>query len=217
VLLAEKHKIVEMRAQAQNQKKEKESKKTQPTPDIPSDITEEELRRKIMNGEIIISPEMNQKLIEEIERKKQEVIRERKETEKLQAQLMFMESKLLSGGKNIVDHTNEQQRALELRKQEIAERKKREVEMRQKLEIQEANSMEFRETFTNLKQEAEVKTRKLKKLFSKLQATKLEMNDLTEEFNRDRRELELTQNDILRELKKKYMIIENFITFRREN
>nr|CAD7424516.1 unnamed protein product [Timema monikensis] len=211
VLLAEKHKIVEMRAQAQNQKKERESKKTQPTPDIPSDITEEELKRKIMNGEIIISPEMNQKLIEEIERKKQEVIRERKETEKLQAQLMFMESKLLSGGKNIVDHTNEQQRALELRKQEIAERKKREVEMRQKLEIQEANSMEFRETFTNLKQEAEVKTRKLKKLFSKLQATKLEMNDLTEEFNRDRRELELTQNDILRELKKKYMIIENFI------
>jgi len=32
-----------------------------------------------------------------------------------------MESKLLRGGKNIVDHTNEQQRALEQRRQEIAE------------------------------------------------------------------------------------------------
>ena len=32
-----------------------------------------------------------------------------------------MESKLLVGGKNIVDHTNEQQRALELRRREIAE------------------------------------------------------------------------------------------------
>jgi len=32
-----------------------------------------------------------------------------------------MESKLLCGGKNIVDHTNEQQRALEQRRQEIAE------------------------------------------------------------------------------------------------
>lgn len=32
-----------------------------------------------------------------------------------------MESKLLVGGKNIVDHTNEQQRMLELRRQEIAE------------------------------------------------------------------------------------------------
>lgn len=33
----------------------------------------------------------------------------------------MMESKLLVGGKNIVDHTNEQQRMLELRRQEIAE------------------------------------------------------------------------------------------------
>lgn len=32
-----------------------------------------------------------------------------------------MESKLLVGGKNIVDHTNEQQRILELKRQEIAE------------------------------------------------------------------------------------------------
>jgi len=32
-----------------------------------------------------------------------------------------MESKLLRGGMNIVDHTNEQQRALEQRRQEIAE------------------------------------------------------------------------------------------------
>lgn len=30
-----------------------------------------------------------------------------------------MESKLLVGGKNIVDHTNEQQKMLELRRQEI--------------------------------------------------------------------------------------------------
>jgi len=35
--------------------------------------------------------------------------------------LQAMESKLLCGGKNIVDHTNEQQRALEQRRQEIAE------------------------------------------------------------------------------------------------
>lgn len=32
-----------------------------------------------------------------------------------------MESKLLVGGKNIVDHTNEQQRILEQKRKEIAE------------------------------------------------------------------------------------------------
>jgi len=32
-----------------------------------------------------------------------------------------MESKLLVGGKTIIDHTNEQQKMLELKRQEIAE------------------------------------------------------------------------------------------------
>lgn len=35
--------------------------------------------------------------------------------------VQMMESKLLVGGKNIVDHTNEQQRMLEQKRQEIAE------------------------------------------------------------------------------------------------
>jgi kinesin family protein 3/17 len=43
--------------------------------------------------------------------------------QKLEERIQAMESKLLCGGKNIIDHTNEQQRALEQRNQEIAERK----------------------------------------------------------------------------------------------
>lgn len=35
-----------------------------------------------------------------------------------------MESKLLVGGKNIIDHTNEQQKMLELKRHEIAEQVK---------------------------------------------------------------------------------------------
>lgn len=38
-----------------------------------------------------------------------------------------MESKLLVGGKNIVDHTNEQQKALEQRRKEISDQKVRNV------------------------------------------------------------------------------------------
>jgi kinesin family protein 3/17 len=43
--------------------------------------------------------------------------------QKLEEKIQAMESKLLCGGKNIIDHTNEQQRALEQHNQEIAERK----------------------------------------------------------------------------------------------
>lgn len=36
-----------------------------------------------------------------------------------------MESKLLVGGKNIIDHTNEQQKMLETKRQEISEQVRR--------------------------------------------------------------------------------------------
>lgn len=47
--------------------------------------------------------------------------------------------------------------------------KRKEREMLQQLEAQEDNTAEIHETFSNLKQEVEIKTRKLKKLYSKLQ------------------------------------------------
>ena len=51
--------------------------------------------------------------------------KEQEVKDQLSKKIAAMESKLLCGGKNIVDHTNEQQRALEQRRQEIAEQKVR--------------------------------------------------------------------------------------------
>ena len=70
--------------------------------------------------------------------------------------------------------------------------------MRQQLELQEESCVEIRDTYTTLQQEAEMKTKKLKKLFSKIQVLKQEIHDVTEEYNRDRRELEMTQNELLK-------------------
>merc|ERR1719208_94936 len=127
------------------------------------------------------------------------------------AKINAMESKLLTGGKTIVDHTNELQRALEQKKTEVAERKKTEIEVARKLEEQEEKGVELEKNYSSLQQEVEIKTRKLRKLFSKLQTYKQDIFDVTEEYNRDRRDLEATQEELLRELKLKYLIIENFI------
>jgi kinesin family member 3B len=100
---------------------------------------------------------------------------------------------------------------LETKLSEIAERKKREVEMQQQLELQEESTMEIRETFTSLQQEAELKTRKLKKCYAKCMALKQEIQDTKDEHNRDRRELEMTQNELIKELKRLLLIIDNFV------
>ena len=75
-----------------------------------------------------------------------------------------MESKLLMGDKNIVDHTNEQQRALEQRRQEIREQQRKEREIQKKLEEKEESAVEFKETYNSLQQEVDIKTKKLKKV-----------------------------------------------------
>ncbi|XP_076650548.1 kinesin-like protein 68D [Halictus rubicundus] len=142
---------------------------------------------------------------------------EKQETETLIMRIKDLESKMLCGGKNIIDHTNEQQRALEQKSAEIAERKKREVEMRQKLDDEELTMLGVKETYTNLQQEVDVKSRKLRKCFTKLQVLKQELEDVTNDFNRDRRDLEQTQHELMKELKLKYLIIENFIPEEEKN
>lgn len=47
-------------------------------------------------------------------------------------------------GKNIIDHTNEQQKALEKQRAEISERKRRTIEMKQELEKKEESTEEIR-------------------------------------------------------------------------
>ncbi|XP_076168679.1 kinesin-like protein 68D [Ptiloglossa arizonensis] len=142
---------------------------------------------------------------------------EKQETENLILRIKDLESKMLCGGKNIIDHTNEQQRALEQKAAEIAERKKREVEMQQKLEDEELTMLGVKETYTNLQQEVDVKSRKLRKCFTKLQVLKQELEDVNNDFNRDRRDLEQTQHELMKELKLKYLIIENFIPEEEKN
>ena len=56
---------------------------------------------------------------------------------KLESKLKAMESKLLSGGKNILDHTNEQHRELEQRRKLISEQNKKERMLQQDLEEKE--------------------------------------------------------------------------------
>ncbi|XP_059212046.1 kinesin-like protein KIF3C [Centropristis striata] len=155
--------------------------------------------------------EEKQRLLGEKERMMGDLRKEQEATEQLTAKYKAMESKLLVGGKNIMDHTNEQQKMLEVKRHEIAEQTRSEREIQQQMLAQDEETLELRETFTSLQQEVEAKTKKLKKLYAKLQCIKAEIQDVNDEHVRSRQELEQTQNELTRELKFKYLIIENFI------
>lgn len=137
--------------------------------------------------------------------------RENEVTQQLAMKLHEFESQLVRGGRNILDTYTERQIELENKLFEIAERKKREVEMQQQLELQEESTLEIKETVTSLQQEVELKTRKLKKCYAKYMALKQELVDTRDEHNRDRRELEMTQNELIKELKRHLLVIDNFV------
>ena len=167
--------------------------------------------KELLENDTSMLAEEKDKLLQEVRRKEAMLIREKDEKEKMAKQIERMERKLLTGGKTIVDQTNELQRALEQRRAEVADRRKTEIEVARKLEEQEEKGVELEKSYSSLQQEVEIKTRKLRKLFTKLQTVKQEIVDVTEEYNRDRRDLEATQEELLKELKLKYLIIENFI------
>ncbi|XP_054709356.1 kinesin-like protein KIF3B [Uloborus diversus] len=127
------------------------------------------------------------------------------------AELFELEAKLLCGGKNIRDHTNEQQQILEKQRQELAEQKCREREILKKLHEEEESTIEKKGTYDSLQQEVEVKTKKLKKLFQRLQALKEDINDEQEINSFERQEKEGTIETLTRDLKLSNLVIDNFI------
>eukprot|EP00095_Tigriopus_kingsejongensis_P004116 snap_masked-scaffold122_size333723-processed-gene-1.7 protein:Tk04116 transcript:snap_masked-scaffold122_size333723-processed-gene-1.7-mRNA-1 annotation:"hypothetical protein LOTGIDRAFT_226662" len=185
----------------------------------PPPVVDEGLQQKLADERDLLESDTSlltsekERLLNELKAKDEALNRERREQEMMKAKIKAMESKLLSGtgGGNMVEHTNEQKKVLEKRKADIAERLRAEREAARLLEEQEEQGLELEKTYSSLQQEVDSKTKKLKKLFTKLQSTKQDILDVTDEYNRDRRDLEDTQQELLKELKLKYLMIENFI------
>ncbi|XP_067223889.1 kinesin family member 3Cb [Chanodichthys erythropterus] len=158
-------------------------------------------------------PDISRKLgmVDEKAKTVEELLKEQQAMEIMIEKYKAMESKLLVGGKNIIDHTNEQQRMLELKRQEIAEQDRKEREMQQLMFEQDEETIELKETFSTLQQEVEFKTKKLRKFYSKLQLVRSEIGDIINEHVTMRQELEQTMNELTREMKFKNLIIDNFI------
>ena len=192
-----------------------------PTGDNLEDTLENRLaiERELLESDTSLLGAEKDKLLLELNNKEVALKKEKAEQDTIKLKLEAMESKLLSGkgailqaGSSMVDHTNEQQKMLEKRKQEVAEHRRAQIQAAHELEKIGEVGEEMEKTYTSLQAEVEAKTRKLRKLFTKLQTVKQEIVDVTEEYNRDRRDLEDTQQQLLKELKLKMLIIDNFIS-----
>ncbi|XP_078494760.1 kinesin family member 3B [Ciona intestinalis] len=158
-----------------------------------------------------MAEEERARLLKEQQAKLEELKRQQEAKDELTAKIKAMQSKLLVGGRTIVDHTNEQERELEERRLLLAEQRRKERSMKQQLEAREESALEAQESYSSLRQEVDEKTKRLKKMYTRLQQLKAEINDLQEINFHEREDLEISQMKMNRELKQKLLIIENFI------
>ena len=115
------------------------------------------------------------------------------------------------GGIPIEKRTVEQQQELERKRKVIAQTQAEEKQLKEdKYQAQEEFELVNRK-FTNAKEEVEVKTKKLKKLFSRLQQFKVEIEDVAAEQADERDELQRTQTELGRELKLYQLLTEAFV------
>ncbi|XP_060523746.1 kinesin-like protein Klp68D [Cylas formicarius] len=133
------------------------------------------------------------------------------EVDELAKKLRALEKQMVHGGKNILDSVNENELKLEQQRLEIADRKKREREIQQRLELEEETCTELKQVFASLQQQVDYKRDKMKRLNSKLQQIRQEMKDNHEVYLKDRQELEEANNEAAMQLRKLFLIIDNFI------
>lgn len=165
----------------------------------PQDIMSQldERRTELLNDSKTVKEERD-KLIKRLDETQCLVKNTSEECKKLSEKIQWLESKVLTGGKSLVDHTNEQQKLIQAKQQELAEQTERYEEMRRKLQENELTTTELRTNVESLEAELHTKTKKLKKLSQKLYFSKEELSSANDEHDNTMKELE----NVLIELKK---------------
>jgi kinesin family protein 3/17 len=206
--------------QRKSKSKKDKSKKTGSKKQIDAGIPEEELLRmqEMVNKEkqsILQSKDLEEseknRLIQEAELRMQELEKEKAARNDLQSKLAQLEQKLLVGGVNILDQHQQQQIMLAKKAQEMEENLRKQRELEEKVSKKEELNLQIEEQYSNLQEEANSKTKKLKKLWSVYIEQKSELKDLRAEHQREREDLLETIREMTIEIKLKQTIIAGFI------
>ncbi|KAI8817604.1 P-loop containing nucleoside triphosphate hydrolase protein [Fimicolochytrium jonesii] len=165
-----------------------------------------------------------ERIAAELEQRANELEAERTMRETLATKLRALETQLIIGGgeegsdSDQVPDVGEFLQRIEHQELQLAETQSRlqaqalrEHQLQQQLEARQDLHLQMEEHYASLQEEVDIKTKKLGKLFTRLQAAKSEINDLEDEFRAEREDFLDTIRELTRELSLKTALIENFV------
>ena len=116
----------------------------------------------------------------------------------------------MQGGK-LLDKAAKQEAMLRRAQLELEERKEQEEALARQVRAKEEDIFALEEKYATKQDEADDKTRKLKKLWQRLQTCQAEAHDIQEEFQREREDMLDTIRQLSRQLKLKELLMNNFV------
>ena len=128
----------------------------------------------------------------------------------LERKLRSMQEKLMQGGR-LLDKAAKQEAMLRRAQLELEERKEQEQALARQVRAKEEDVFALEEKYASKQDEADDKTRKLKKLWQRLQSCQAEAHDVQEEFQREREDMLDTIRELSKQLKLKEFLMKNFI------
>ncbi|XP_036012251.1 kinesin-like protein KIF3A isoform X4 [Mus musculus] len=157
------------------EKKKKRRGKKKVSPDkmveMQAKIDEE---RKALETKLDMEEEERNKARAELERREKDLLKAQQEHQSLLEKLSALEKKVIVGGVDLLAKAEEQEKLLEESNMELEERRRRAEQLRKELEEKEQERLDIEEKYTSLQEEAQGKTKKLKKVWTMLMAAKSE-------------------------------------------
>ncbi|XP_048343915.1 kinesin-like protein KIF3A isoform X2 [Sphaerodactylus townsendi] len=170
-----------------------------------------EEERKALETKLDMEEEERNKARAELEKREKDLLKAQQEHQSLLEKLSALEKKVIVGGVDLLAKAEEQEKLLEESNMELEERRRRAEQLRKELEEKEQERLDIEEKYTSLQEEAQGKTKKLKKVWTMLMAAKSEMADLQQEHQREIEGLLENIRQLSRELRLQMLIIDNFI------
>lgn len=170
-----------------------------------------EEERKELEAQLDMEEEERNKARAELEKREKDLLKAQQEHHLLLEKLSALEKKVIVGGVDLLAKAEEQEKLLQESNNELEERRRRAEQLRRELEEKEAERLDMEEKYSSLQEEAQGKTKKLKKVWTMLMAAKSEMADLQQEHHREIEGLLENIRHLSRELRLQMLIIDSFI------
>ncbi|XP_075248728.1 kinesin-like protein KIF3A isoform X2 [Convolutriloba macropyga] len=170
-----------------------------------------EQEREKLHSQVDMEQSEKARIEHQLQKKEADLSRAQQEQDALHERLEALKRKVLVGGVDLLEKAQEQERLLEESAKELQARQAKEEQLRKQLEKKEAEQRKAEEKFSNMQEEAEVKTRALKKAFHQLMSAKSELADIQEEHGREREALLQSIRELHKELSQQVLIVNSYI------